>query len=149
MTTRGACARRTAVMIPTASDASPYLLVVEDERELCHLLKGHFEKEGYRVETVENGSEALRRVMVSDFDAVVCDMVMPHMAGDMFYLAVRKVKPGLCDRFVFITGHGGSPSVREFLSTITERVISKPFNIEDLSSAVRQAVQGGKAASKA
>jgi CheY-like chemotaxis protein len=136
-------------MSPTASDPSPYLLVVEDDGELCRLLKEHFEREGYRVETVENGTEALRRVMVSDFDAVVCDMVMPHMAGDMFYLAVKKVKSGLCDRFVFITGHGESPEVREFLNAVTERVISKPFNVEDLSSAVRQALAGGKPAPKA
>jgi len=149
MTTWGACARSTPFMSPTTSDASPYLLVVEDEGELCRMLKVHFEGKGYRVETVENGSEALRRVMVSDFDAVVCDMVMPHMAGDMFYLAVKKVKPRLCDRFVFITGHGESPEVREFLNGITERVISKPFNVEDLTSAVRQALAAGKPAPKA
>ena len=126
-------------MPTTGSEASPYILVVEDELDLCEMLKNHFEGEGCRVETVENGAVGLRRVMEVDFDAVICDMVMPHMAGDMFYLAVKKVRPHLCDRFVFITGHGESPEVRDFLKGISERVIAKPFNLEDLTVAVRRA----------
>ena len=67
-----------------------------------------------------------------DYDVIVCDMMMPQMPGDMFYLAVNKVKPQLADRFVFITGHKGTPKVDEFLQSIDGIVIHKPVLTDDL-----------------
>jgi two-component system, cell cycle sensor histidine kinase and response regulator CckA len=127
-------------MQTTGSNAGLYLLVVEDDPVLGSHLEEYFNLLGHRVVHAESGAEALHRVMESDFDAVICDMVMPRMAGNMFYLAVQRVKPRLCERFVFITGHGESPGVREFLSGVGERVFAKPFNLEDLAEAVRLTV---------
>jgi CheY-like chemotaxis protein len=132
-------------METTASSPSPYLLIVEDDADLADILEESFVSLGYRVQRAENGTEALRRVMESDFDAVICDMVMPKMAGNMFYLAVQRVKPALCERFVFMTGHGETAGVREFLSALSERVISKPFNLEDLAQAVRVTITEAEA----
>jgi len=124
-------------MVTTGSAEAPCLLIVEDEPGLSQVLEEHFTSLGYRVTRVDNGSEGLRRVMSMNFDAVICDMVMPRMAGDMFYRAVQRVKPALCERFVFVTGHGESSGVREFLTGVSARVIAKPFNLEDLAGAVR------------
>lgn len=114
------------------------LLIVEDETELAHVLEQHFVAGGFRVRRADNGADALRLIMETDFDAVLCDMVMPKMPGDMFYYAVQKVKPALCERFIFITGYGESPAVRDFLSRVSEQVIKKPFNLDDLADALRQ-----------
>ncbi|MFM1942874.1 MAG: hypothetical protein RI897_1856 [Verrucomicrobiota bacterium] len=127
-------------MQPTDSAARPYIIIVEDEDDLSQMLRLYFESHGYGVETFSDGAQALRTVMNSDIDAVICDMVMPKMAGDMFYLAVQKLKPDLCDRFVFVTGHGTSSGVKDFLHSVSQSVISKPFNMEDLGEAVRKAV---------
>jgi len=120
-----------------ASTPGSQLLVVEDDPDLSEILDEHFTNLGYGVARTNNGTDALRQVMERDFDAIICDMVMPRMAGNMFYVAVQRVKPALCERFVFVTGHGETPGVREFLATLSERVIAKPFNIEDLTEAVR------------
>ena len=53
--------------------------------------------------------------MVSDYSVILCDMVMPNLAGDMFYVAVERVKPHLCRRIVFVTGHQGDRKVDEFI----------------------------------
>jgi DNA-binding NtrC family response regulator len=127
-------------MQSTDSAARPYIIIVEDEDDLSQMLRLYFESQGYGVETFSDGAQALRAVMNSDIDAVICDMVMPKMAGDMFYLAVQKLKPDLCERFVFVTGHGTSPGVNDFLGSVSQWVISKPFNVEDLGEAVRQAL---------
>ena len=124
-------------METSGSTPSPYLLIVEDDPDLAEVLKEHFRSLGYQVIHADNGTDALHRVLEHEFSAVICDMVMPRMAGNMFYLAVQTVKPSLCERFVFITGHGETAGVREFLSGLSERVIAKPFNIEDLAEAVR------------
>ena len=64
------------------------------------------ESRNFIVTTVNDGVHALREVMAFDFDVIICDLLMPNMPGDMFYLAVQKTKPELCKRFLFVTGHG-------------------------------------------
>ena len=54
------------------------------------------------------------------------------MAGDMFYLAVEKVKPHLNPRFLFVTGHAENPKVDAFLKSIDAQVIFKPVLTEEL-----------------
>ena len=72
------------------------------------------------------GVEGLREVMAMDFDVIICDLMMPTMPGDMFYLAVQKVKPNLCRRFLFVTGHGDEPRVNSFLHKTDGLVVFKP-----------------------
>lgn len=140
MTAWGGCVIPASSMQPTDSAARPYIIIVEDEDDLSQILRLYFESQGFGVETFSDGAQALRKVMSSDIDAVICDMVMPKMAGDMFYLAVQKLKPDLCERFVFVTGHGTSSGVKDFLHSVSQPVISKPFNMEDLGDALRKAL---------
>src|SRR3954453_3527428 len=108
------------------------ILLVDDDVDLAHALKGLLEARNYLVTTVSNGAEALREVMEMDFDVIVCDMMMPEMPGDMFYLAVQKTKPDLCKRFLFITGHAGNPKVDAFLKQHDGVVMHKPVKAEEL-----------------
>ncbi len=116
----------------SSSAAVKRVLLVEDEPDLTVLLKDYLEGYFYRVTTVENGVDGLKAIMDSDFDVVLCDVVMPQMPGDMFYHAVRRVQPRLCDRFIFITAHGEDPRVLEFLNHVSEMVLMKPFHLDDL-----------------
>lgn len=54
------------------------------------------------------------------------------MAGDMFYLAVQKIKPFLCQRFIFITGYEGHPQFKEFLLKNKPVVLYKPVTVGKL-----------------
>jgi CheY-like chemotaxis protein len=108
------------------------ILVVEDDSELAGMLDYYLRGHGYQVTCVANGVEALRAVMESDYDAVLCDMMMPRMPGDMLYMAVRRVRPHLCERFIFITAHQENPRVKEFLTQVPEMILRKPFHLDDL-----------------
>ena len=108
------------------------ILLVDDDPELAEALKALLESRNFVVTVVENGAAALHEVMALDFDVIICDLLMPHMPGDMFYLAVQKAKPELAKRFVFITGHSGKPKVDAFLNQIDARVLFKPVRAEDL-----------------
>src|ERR1700759_1461789 len=81
------------------------ILLVDDDTELANTLKILLESRHFIVTTVDDGVKALREVMAFDFDVIICDLLMPNMPGDMFYLAVQKTKPELCKRFLFVTGH--------------------------------------------
>src|ERR1700722_18930367 len=91
------------------------ILLLDDDIELADTLKLLLESRNFLVTTVKNGVEGLHEVMSMDFDIVMCDMIMPTMPGDMFYLAVQRTKPHLCNRFIFITGHSGNPKIDDFL----------------------------------
>lgn len=144
-----------AGMSPIDSESSPQggstqeldirsVLVLEDDMGQALLLKAVLEEEGFMVTTVENGVDGLREVMAFDFDAIVCDMMMPKMPGDMFYLAVSRTKAHLCGRFVFITGHVGDQKVTEFIERVHGHVLYKPLRPDDLVRTVKRVAELGR-----
>jgi DNA-binding response OmpR family regulator len=108
------------------------ILLVDDDVVLANTLKLLLESHNFIVTTSANGADALREVMVVDYDVIICDMLMPKMAGDMFYLAVQKVKPQLASRFLFVTGHADNPRVDTFLKSIGAEVVFKPVLTAEL-----------------
>lgn len=112
------------------------ILLLDDDIELADTLKHLLESHNFVVTTVKNGAAGLQEILRLDFDVIMCDIMMPAMAGDMFYLAVKKTKPQLSERFIFITGHASNPKVTEFLSGIDAQVLYKPVNAEDLIRAI-------------
>jgi len=109
-----------------------HILLVEDGAELAAMLKVSLEAYGYRVTTAANGVGALTAVMDEVYDLILCDVMMPKLPGDAFYYAVQRVKPALCERFIFITAHGETQRMQEFLNHVSGMVLMKPFHVEDL-----------------
>lgn len=108
------------------------ILLVDDDAELAETLTALLEEHSFIVTTVANGAEGFRETQKTDFDVIICDMLMPAMPGDMFYLAVKKTKPYLAPRFLFITAHADHPKVNDFLGGIDALVMLKPVLSEDL-----------------
>jgi DNA-binding response OmpR family regulator len=108
------------------------ILLLDDDTELADTLKALLEAHNFVVTTVTNGVDGLREVMAFDFDVIICDMLMPGMPGDMFYLAVSKTKPEMAERFLFVTGHADNPKVDGFLKSIDAVVLFKPVLTEEL-----------------
>src|SRR6266550_4111111 len=113
------------------------ILLLEDDDELAVTLQGFLESCSCKVTRLENGVEGLRRIMVEDFDLVLCDLVMPTFPGDKFYLAVERVKPALCKRFIFMTGHKADPKWDSFIRSVRGLILWKPFQMHDLLIAMR------------
>jgi DNA-binding response OmpR family regulator len=108
------------------------ILLVDDDEALADTLKLLLESHNFIVTTAHNGADALRELLAFDFDVIICDMLMPKMAGDMFYLAVQRTKPEMTRRFLFVTGHADNPKVDAFLKSIDGLVIFKPVLTEEL-----------------
>jgi DNA-binding response OmpR family regulator len=119
------------------------ILVVEDEDEIAEMLKAVLETKNFVVTLAPNGVEGVREILALDFDVIVCDLMMPKMAGDMFYLAVERAKPHLCKRFLFITGQSDNVRVEEFLKKIDAIVLFKPVRIEELLDTVGMVLKRG------
>lgn len=112
------------------------VLILEDDQEFAATLKETLEDQDYRVTVVPNGAIGVQRILASDFDAILCDMLMPNFPGDMFYLAVQRSRPHLCDRIIFMTGHQGDHKVAKFLQDVKNCSLGKPFGMRDLFAAL-------------
>ena len=113
------------------------LLILEDDLTFGEMLRVFLESNSFKVTLVTDGVEGLRRVMSTDFDIILCDLVMPNVPGDMFYMAVERIKKYLCKRFVFMTGHKTDAKWTGFLSKVDGPVLGKPFTLPDLLSTIQ------------
>lgn len=114
------------------------VLVVDDDQQLASALQWILADENYLVDVAYDGDEALLKVRAHDYDAVICDLKMPHLRGDEFYLQAREIRPPLADRFIFITGFATDPAVRNFLIEQEVKFLVKPFPIPGLISCLRE-----------
>ena len=117
------------------------ILMLEDDPDLATTLKEFFLNEGFAVTHAVNGVDGLKRIMAGDFNLILCDMLMPHLAGDMFYAAVERVKPNLCKRFIFMTGHQGDPKWDAFVRRVGGIMLFKPFELHVLIEAIQSVLK--------
>jgi CheY-like chemotaxis protein len=113
------------------------VLVVDDNVELAQTWKELLEAHDYEVAIASNGVLALKLLLNTDVDAIVCDLSMPQLEGDMFHVTVERVRPHLAKRFIFLTGHVGHPKYEAFLQKATSPVLYKPVSIDSLLEALR------------
>ena len=114
------------------------VLVVDDDKQLANALQWILADENYLVDVAFDGEEALLKVKVHEYDAVICDVMMPRLRGDEFYLQAKKLRPMLADRFIFITGFGADSNIRDFLDARRMPHLIKPFRIEELIARVKK-----------
>jgi CheY-like chemotaxis protein len=119
-----------------------HILVVDDDIELVLTYQALLQIRDYRVSTATNGVEALKVVMNSDVDAILCDLTMPELAGDLFYIQVSRTRPNLLKRFIFLTGNADNPLYETFLKSVKAPVLSKPISFDRLLEKLK-AVLGG------
>ncbi len=123
------------------SDGDPRrgsLLVVEDEAMLRAAIGRYLRKQGYEVETVERGDEALARLAQRPFDLVLLDLRLQDMAGDEVYQTLRSRAPALAQRVVFMTGDLSRPAAAEFVRESGRPVIAKPFQLAELDTRIAE-----------
>jgi len=114
------------------------ILVVDDDQQLASALQWILADENFFVDVALDGREALLKVRAHVYDAVICDVKMPHLQGDAFYLKAREIRPSLTDRFIFITGYSTDPEIRQFLTENEVKFLLKPFPIEGLIGCVKE-----------
>ena len=67
--------------VESHDDLKTRLLVVDDDKKLCRLIKDYLEPLGYDVVTVHTGKQGLEKALAETFDAVILDIMMPEMDG--------------------------------------------------------------------
>src|SRR5688500_4510568 len=92
------------------------ILLVDDDKQLASALQWILADENFLVDVAYDGEEAMEKFTASQYDAVVCDLMMPRLRGDEFYFKARATRPSLAERFIFITGFAANPGINDFLT---------------------------------
>jgi diguanylate cyclase (GGDEF)-like protein len=111
------------------------ILVVEDELFFRHLYTELLSEDGYRVEAVESGEQALQRLRLGGVDIVLADLVLPGISGLEVLRFCRNLD--LSPDVVLVTGHASMESAIQALKHGARDYLIKPFNPEELRHLVR------------
>ena len=134
---------------PTSRDAvRARVLVVDDEPAIAHTLRELLSPQ-HQVLSATSGREALALLAGDDFDVVFCDLMMPGMSGMELYHRIRADRPGLESRVVFMTGGAFTAGAADFLASVPNRRLEKPFSLGLVEQIVRDMAGGARAASAA
>jgi len=118
------------------------VMVVDDDAETLALLREVVAKEGYQVETVEDGESALRRLAEWQPDLVITDIHMPGMDGLALLAAVREKAPDVL--VILLTAYGSLKTAVDAIKAGAFDYLSKPFVVEDIRLVVRRALEHKK-----
>jgi len=116
------------------------LLFIDDEPSLRSGVQAFGQLRGFTVLTAENGIQGLDMIRQSPVDAIVCDLRMPGMDGPAFHERLRRERPGLAARTVFITGDVVTGGGR--MTGVKQPVLSKPFAFEKLEETLVAVMRG-------
>jgi PAS domain S-box-containing protein len=111
----------------TRTSARRRVLVVDDEPEVVESFT-RLLGAAHDVVTATRGAQALQLLRQSVFDVVFCDLMMPEMSGMDLYRRLVREMPDVAERVVFMTGGTFGSGVEEFLASVDNERIEKPFD---------------------
>jgi len=117
------------------------ILVVEDERDIRDLIGFTLRFAGFEVVLVDNGIEAIEKVLVEQPDLVILDVRMPKMTG---YEVCRQLKENPVTSaipVVFLSAKGQEDEIQQGLASGALEYIVKPFAPDELADQVRDILQ--------
>jgi CheY-like chemotaxis protein len=122
------------IPVPPMRSAQPRtVLIVDDEPAIRAALSLFLEREGHTVDAVATGTEALEHARTRRYDAILLDLRMPDMAGDVVFAELQASDPEHASRVVFATGDVDSVAARSFLEQAGRPYICKPFALEEVA----------------
>ena len=120
-------------------DSLKHLLLVEDEAPLREAVAEQLADRGYRVEQVDSGEAALRRLADFAFDVVVTDLRLPGVDGGAVVEAAIGRYPEIIA--IVITGYGTVKDAVEAIKHGASDFVSKPFQFAELAHVLDSALE--------
>ncbi|MBI3090093.1 MAG: response regulator [Candidatus Tectomicrobia bacterium] len=125
------------------TQATPIVLIVDDDPDMCWVLRTVLEPEGCRVESVLRGSEALALLSRHTVGLMFIDAKLPDMEG--LHLCALLREQGLQTIAILVSGYfyRDDPIVRKSVESGTiATFLEKPFDIQEVRRLVRRILRG-------
>lgn len=110
------------------------LLVVDDDHEICQVVKGIFESAGARVHTSYSGKHALRQFFELRPDLVLLDIMMPGMDG---FEVLKRIRQLSDVPVVMLTVKDSHEDIVRSLNAGADDHVTKPFHVDELLARTR------------
>src|SRR5262249_9602448 len=110
------------------------ILLVDDDVELCGLLREYLSNEGYEVEAVHSGTEGLERARARSYDLLVLDIMLPDVQG---LNVLRRIRAESRLPVLMLTARGNEMDRIIGLEVGADDYLPKPCNPRELAARVR------------
>jgi DNA-binding response OmpR family regulator len=110
------------------------ILIIDDDAELCALLKEFLERDGFEVSSAQDGDTGLRRAEAEPFELVVLDLMLPGMDGLELLRRLRAVSR---IPVIMLTARGDDEDRIAGLNLGADDYLAKPFNPRELLARMR------------
>ncbi len=117
------------------------VLVVEDELKMAALIRRGLVEEGYAVDVVPNGGEAVVRAGATAYDAIVLDVMLPELDG--FEVCRRLRRGGVWSPVLMLTARDAVEDRVAGLDTGADDYLAKPFSFAELLARLRALTRRG------
>ena len=135
-----ATARERAAAPAARARGGRRILVVDDEPRLCSVIADSL-TDRHEVVTAVSGAAARQRLAAERFDVILCDVMMPGESGMDLHEWTVRTRPELAPRFVFMTGGTFTPRARDFLASVPNHCLDKPFDQDALERAIEAVLE--------
>ena len=112
------------------------ILVVDDEEDLCEILKFNLENEGYEVDTANSAEEALK-MNISSYHLLLLDVMMGEISGFKMANILKKDKKTAQVPIIFITSKDTENDTVTGFNLGADDYISKPFSLREVIARVK------------
>jgi len=113
------------------------VLIIDDEKNMRHMLKVMLTKAGYSVQDAEDGYDGLKRMETSDFHFVLCDIRMPRMDGMAFLKQAKEKYPE--QTLIMMSAYGNIETALQAMKEGAYDYISKPFKTDEVLLTLKKA----------
>lgn len=114
------------------------ILIVEDERKIARFVELELKHEGYEVDYAGDGTEGLAKILDSDSDLVVLDVMLPGLSGIEVCRKARE--EGVTTPIIMLTAKDDVMDKVNGLDNGADDYMTKPFAIEELLARIRVAL---------
>jgi DNA-binding response OmpR family regulator len=110
------------------------LLVIDDDRKLCRLIKDYLEPMGYAVESAHTGPDGLEKALSEDWQAVLLDVMLPGMDG---FEVLKQLRRSTAVPVLMLTARGEEADRIVGLEIGADDYLPKTFSTRELLARLR------------
>lgn len=107
-----------------------HVLIIEDDPNTLSGLQDLLQQEGYRVNGVTRGQQAIQTILAKSVDIVICDYSLPDMNGLQLCRQLRYLQPQL--KLLLVTAHHNHEITAAAQECRVTKIFSKPLDVEAL-----------------
>lgn len=118
------------------------ILIIDDDRKLCRLVKDYLEPLGYAVEFVHTGNDGLKSVSEKDYDAVILDVMLPGIDG---FEVLRQIRRFSDVPVLMLSARGDEVDRVAGLEIGADDYLPKTFSVRELLARLRAVLRRARA----